>query len=599
MSQNIEITIPSFLTSDFLGSMVLDILHDGKGRGILKDRKLCVFTDLLSDCFELSNLKNWVFLQVFNFFCKLWKDNISALGIDSLSPNYTVDYYRKNVSIPVKASGLQSDCFCSLGPNKKTPEFENYQIQKQGLEYKDFISPLLPEKFYENSKRIVNSILRISPNALVSLDMKTSAGLIRSITDPIGYVSSIATYSDPGYNMAGMSSIRNRSVLIFKEKNNFTFTINLEIEDSSHHFFTTEYYWAESKDLREHLIIKINDYFFHRSLPKSREMAESIQKYLDSENIVTVWSAKENIESIYKKLSDENIVENEYSDIYRKFHKGIFKNSDLKNIVGKFNIQVLNRWISDNPVNLAYIVSSLRLYKIYNIKTRYIKPEDIITKVLPYYLSKNVGKNLAYINAHIDLLLQYIGHPDQLFIDQRYKYKLRELLDSQRVGENSRNKIINLREKLIKNLYSSFKEKLISKNVDAILKNIIDNPETDIILNSDIENILKTHIKFYIPENNNVSILKLSLLDICLKLDIIPEHETEVLEDSRSEALKYMLGKFNGDFGQIIWCIATENIFATEDNNSSALACLMRKISLNSRWCSIHGLGDGGSVEIF
>ena len=45
----ITITIDSELTSDFLGSMVIDILHDAKGRGILKGRKLYEITDIIAE----------------------------------------------------------------------------------------------------------------------------------------------------------------------------------------------------------------------------------------------------------------------------------------------------------------------------------------------------------------------------------------------------------------------------------------------------------------------------------------------------------------------------------------------------------------------
>ena len=79
-------------------------------------------------------------------------------------------------------------------------------------------------------------------------------------------------------------------------------------------------------------------------------------------------------------------------------------------------------------------------------------------------------------------------------------------------------------------------------------------------------------------------------------------------KESVHDALTYVLGKFSGDFGQIVWTMRYGHIFASEDNNTSAMACLLHRVlkkfiefEPNSqdklKWISLHGLGDGSRVD--
>lgn len=630
----IDITIPKSLTSDFLGSMVLDILHDAKGRGILKGRKLHEITDLISECFisEISDdqyneqktkkIRDWLFIQVFSYLHNMWKDNLDALFQEENSyipvnyKNFNLEYYRKYVYVPIKPCGKDLDCFISLGNNRKGIECENFLFQfNRCKKTVSFESPTNVQDFFKRSRFFVDSIIADRLDSLVSLDMKSAAGLIRTTTDPIGYVSSIATFSDPGYNMAGMSAIRNYSKLNFTEKNNnsFSYLIKLETPIGTLPMFDVEYYWSESQtnDLRENVIIKVSDTYFQRSLPKAREMAEALDRYLDSGNNTTVWSSKEKMGEMIKDIRERNFIGNVYSEIYSKLHHGESVNAEMRKIFKKFpkiNLQSVNRWInlgedlSARTINTAYIISTLRLYRYYNIDTKYIFPEDVVINLFPEIIDRLNNVKLAYLSNHMDLIFQYANQPSEIMNPQQ-KNSILELLNNHRLGV--RGKIVNLTEKLVKNLYKNFREFLYKKDIKNILKDIIQEKKRNIRI---FEEILRYHLAFFAPEylggtKITDDILKMSLLDLCDRLNIYPDFNTHISESAAPDAINNILGKFSGDFGQILWCMLTGNIFASEDNNSSAIACILHRIpkryikGLNENgWVNIHGMGDGSAV---
>jgi hypothetical protein len=620
----IIITINSELTSDFLGSMVIDILHDAKGRGILKGRKLHEITDIIAESISVSkshemtdssesisvsnNTKNWVFTQVFKYIYNLWIDNISCLGTfqapDFHDSNFNISYYRKHVLLPIKKSAETSDAFASLGPNRKGVECESFLLHKSKLDSSKVYTFKSPSgNFYNESMLFVDAIKKSRGNTLISLDMKSAAGLIRSTTDPIGYISGIATYADPGYNMAGMSAIRKFSKIDFIQKNHnsFSYRINLEIDKTIVKFFEAEYYWSPSKDIREHLLIKISDHFFHRSLPKSKDMADALEKYLNCEKNITIWNSKEKMDDIYKTLYANKISEDEYAIIYTKLHKGLDYKSELATICSSFDIIKLQSWCKNSVLNVAYIVSSLKLFDYYNINSSYIFPEDVIDKLFPVLLENPSTTMLFYIDHHLNLIIQYITHPEDIFGDITYQNYLKEKLDK-RIGKF---KLLNLRERLIKNVYDSYKEILVKNTIENVLKNIIENKEYKI--NETVKEILKQHVALFEPAflkmKFDADLEKMSLLELCLRLNIFPEYDFTVEESALPDALKNVLGKFSGDFGQIVWCMATGNIFASEDNNSSAIACILHRVSPENiiglhenGWANIHGMGDGGEV---
>jgi hypothetical protein len=599
-SFTIDITIPKDLVSDYLGSMILDIMHDAKGRETIKGVKLHVLTDLLAESFT-TDRRQFVFMKSYNYLKMLWASNMKAFGggndYDWNSKDY--NYLREHVFLPIS----DSDNFVYLGTGKKSPESENYFYQKSKCKkIIKFQSPNSIENFYERSKAFVDQIT--TTPRLVSLDMKSAAGLIRSTTDPIGYVSSIATYSDPGYNMAGMSAIRNMSTVDFKEKNNNTFSyrINLETENETLPFFTTEYFWGETdkKDMREYILIKILDGYFYRSLPKAREMSETLNHYITETPIMTIVDSYEKLGEIYRTLLiNAKKTREEYAAIYSGLHKGQNIVQHLEKISRNFDIKKLTQWCRinrNNPLFIAYIVSSLKLYEAFNLNTKYIFPEDVIEHMNP-------EKNLAYCMHHLELIYQFINQPREVFQNDRYQVILENALDSKKIG---RTKIVNIMKNLIKNKYTEYEHvlKKRQKNINNILINLIENFDTDINIDYQLRAVLVENIDFFVPgvepTDNNI---KLSLLDLADRFGMAPDYEVQVAESPNFNALKHVLGKYSGDFGQTLWCMATGNIFATEDNNSSAIACIMHQIPKEyikgdyEDWVSIHGYGDGSCVE--
>jgi len=292
---DLPILIPNHLISDFLGIMVIDILHDSKNYGSISNHRLSKITDLLAETCDFKHpitkkqIKIFIFKKVVFYMCKLWKDNLKALGLYKM-PNFEnndPDYWKqlsKFVKIPLKPMASFKDTFITLGRNTKSIEVSNYYYQKELLgcncKYYSFISPTNITNsinYFYNAKSIVNNIKSWNDKSAVSLDMKSSAGLIRTITDPIGYITSICTFVDPGYNMPGMSAIRKYSN-IDTNINNFSYSINLEIENQIINLFTVKYY---NSFPRNNVLINVSDHLYHGTLPNSVTMSQSLKNYLE------------------------------------------------------------------------------------------------------------------------------------------------------------------------------------------------------------------------------------------------------------------------------------------------------------------------------
>lgn len=654
----VEITIPNSLTKDFIGSMVLDIIHDAKGRGILNNKKLCEITDLLSYCFfeecnddhcheqctssrncksisgrstptifeedkpeyncKNDKFKNFLFSKAFMYFYELWQENPSALGKFDKPDfnNLNIEYYRNLVFLPIRQVGdsFDNDTFSSLGRNRKGIESENYLRQSSLIKNKiNFVSPKTNIDFYNKAKELVQFIkIKSKEDSLVSLDMKCSGGLLRTITDGIGYISSLATYSDPGYNMAGMSAIRNNSVLHFNkhDKKEFSYTIKLETNFGVYTFFNIQYFWGNipNNSSRENLMIRILDSYTHNSLPKARESAEALERYLNSKSNETVWTSKEVLGEIELQLKPNIVTKSQElaNIIYHNLHHKteyieIFKN--LFNLASIKDIKEVSKYLkwADNSIKVAYLVETLKNYINFNFKSESnsILPEDILI-LLPNILEVN----LPFCWIQLNLIKQYI---------------VSNLDDSKKVEENlnklkatdKRTKFLNEFDKKIDKQFQYFKDKLINNNIEKFLTEKVKNPKKEFLPNKKILEIAKEFIPYFIPQylNENIdnNILLYSLLNLVKELEIYPETFLTVEESVTWDTLRSVLGKFSGDFGQIIWCLSTGNIFATEDNNTSAIACILHRIDkryivsdfpITNKWVNIHGHGDGGQVDI-
>ena len=111
------IFIPTTLTSDFLGTFAIDILHDTKKQySIFSNKKLAFLTDIIADIILAHNshkkplkleIQQFVFYSVLQYFIKLWQDNLTnSLNIidESLFYNSNYQELRDIVTIPLKYS---------------------------------------------------------------------------------------------------------------------------------------------------------------------------------------------------------------------------------------------------------------------------------------------------------------------------------------------------------------------------------------------------------------------------------------------------------------------------------------------------------------
>lgn len=112
------------------------------------------------------------------------------------------------------------------------------------------------------------------------------------------------------------------------------------------------------------------------------------------------------------------------------------------------------------------------------------------------------------------------------------------------------------------------------------------------------------------PQNSGVSgkpLLQVGIdLQTLLTTLIHPSADEYHNDHNTYDALRSVIGKFSGDFGQIMWCICYGHIFASEDNNTSAMALMLHRLpkqyintnGSSSVWGNIHGLGDGSCVDV-
>jgi len=719
MNDNADITIivPEQLSKDFLGIFALDILHDSKGHGFLKGNKLKKLTDLISESLFLHNdidfcsnrkekIKKYVFMQVLEYFLELWHENPSALGlITKPLPNTNIQILQEIVQLPLKSVGFKddNDSFISLGKNRGGIEVENYHFQKAKLqdqcELVSYISPLelsTTVNYFEQANTIVNNIkLKTQNHSNVVLDMKASAGLIRMITDPLGYITSLPTYADPGYNMAGMSAIRNNSKLSFinnvqdkkySGSTDFCYIVKLKIPFIQEPLILIKvkyYYGVQVVGFnRENLMINILDEIYQNSLPRSMVMASHLGLYLNPKiqeiniKIIDVFTnLKSMIWNYYDTVCEPLSYTIYINDIYKQLHANelsIYSFSQIATFLS-INVEDIFNWCKEENTSLrsSFVISTFKNIVNFNIldtlndidknDSNYILPTEMITTILPELMTKYLQDNsnlklLAFCYHQLLLLQQYIGTPNNLC--NEYQEELDTLLSKQwllnrkgklttQIDKHLQEWIKNQTLKLLtmQNLIETFIQKLLLFSMQKLFTIVdlddIDSTDPRIIAflqnipvfepTIELKTVLNDLLYFYHPEFYNryitlesvgllvallidniikdKPIIKLSIdLSSILSKNIVPSTAEYNYNDIAVEALKHVIGKFSGDFGQIMWAICNKHIFASEDNNTSAMALLLHRIptdcisikndQVGFIWGNIHGLGDGSSVDI-
>jgi len=675
-SPNITIYIPKELTSDFLGTLVLDILHDAKGRGILQGRYLYELTDLIGSAFTITNegvnqeendedfiesdndnlLNNWVFIEVFKYLYHFWYNNPTALGEiqGSLSDplefskitTEQINYYRSRVKLPMRSVNGKTtdDAFISLGQNRKGVEFQNYEDQKlkvnssSNANIAEFSSPNYSAELANKFINLIKSKCG-NPFAKVSLDMKSSAGLMRTITDPIGYISSLPTFADPGYYMAGMSAIRNNSKMSFgNTRTNFSYQIFLQTPRGYLLFLEPNYYWGNcvpssegtsSSPNRENLMVTIFGEHIHKGLQKGSQMADALGKYFTQSTNTTTYSSKEillELEKDYYNLAEPNsqdevltLIESCYRLLNNKTGIEPILTSIFKKMKIKGTVKELLMWTRGIELNIAYLLATLKNIRYFcgigeaNWQNELwcIPPEHLIPQLAELLgLHPDNIPLLAFCWHQINLIEEYLSQPlNAIMIN--YFLQLKELLNSQWLPHR-KGKLMGIK-KITKDLFNNYK-KILNESPevkDSLICLVESGTLCDTTtLPNNILQILEYNLMFNYPkvkfgneQETRRETITLSLLNFTNHAGIFP-NKTNVSTSvqSKHETLIEVLGKFTGDFGQIVWCMHNGMIFATEDSNTSAMACILHRVTdkniVNSqKWVSLHGHGDGSKVE--
>lgn len=707
---HLTLTIPDYLCKDFLGILALDTLHDAKGYGHLVGNKLSQLTDLLAETILLNNqhldeqdkilVQNYTFRKVLSYFLELWGNNIGALGLSSL-PNCDLESLRDIVQLPVRnvADRVDEDAFISLGKNKYGIEAQNYYDQRQKLspqcaETMTFVSPKgvqKPSDYFRQASGIVDIIkARTLGASRVVLDMKSSAGLIRTLTDPLGYTTGLPTYADPGYNMPGMSAIRQHAQISFINEDNqnnyytgaheFRYCVQLETPVCTEPLVLLDitYFYGVAKDGldRSNVMISILEETFNSTLPRSMMMAKSLGQYLNpspQQITVTVRDTLSILEHIirnyYDTFCEELSVLHDLQQIYTQLHNR--EPLTLQTLM-QFDPQRsghLYQWCtSENMIfRTSYIIATFRNIYLFNVAYHLpvhhpecLLPHEMITDTLPNFMFEYItnGKDLtllAFCYHQIKLIEQYTGqpnsgvpyHPDlaeQLAKQWLPKHKGKLVTQISKQAQEWRKEqaltIMTMQDDIVAYINSLL---VVCNQQLGILVDLDncepDDPRVDVLLQTlptfqpprVLEHILSEHLHFYNPEMyhrtvniQRTGLLLSSLLDVMLwkkplvmfnidlhaKLTTTIHPSAEEYRDDyyKHDALRAVLGKFSGDFGQIMWSICYGHIFASEDNNTSAMALMLHRLpkryvhsnvpQRGVTWGNIHGLGDGSCVDV-
>jgi hypothetical protein len=597
-----EITIPYNLASDFIGIIILDILHDSKGRK-LNYSTLSNITNILVESIFLHNdsldqgyLKIIIFKHALQYFCKLWKDNLEkALGITSIPDfnNTNIDYWEllyDNILTPMKNDTL-------LPVDQMSVESFNYFYQYMLLNGSTKLvleSPNSPN-FFNSACTIINFLKNTNNKSKIVLDMKASAGLIRTVCDPIGFITGLPTFCDPGYMMPGMNAIRKHSSIDFTE---FEYTVNIEYLPTKFvKLFKVEYSKGtishvqqnssqrnptfcnglelsnSSGSLKDPAFINILGHLYQGTLPSSNQMVEAMDHYLKRQDNVDNLTLQE-----ISQMIDNNIYGSVNDNISRK----------KKSLLDYYNEQTKKNY---KMCNLSYKNVPLINITVY------------LSNLLDEYKKNHTISKLLFVNCQINTLIDLYSTPNN-----KYKW-LQEKLYNQWLPRHS-GKLLTISKQLLKEYYNSQKSKLndflptITDYCDDICAQITNHLQSDLPLDlhlkmdNNIEKILLTIVnpKLKLYTQNKKILAISSLMSYCAEKFSFPITFRDNMDNS--QYISTILGKFSGDFGQIMWAMENKHFFASEDNNTSAMALFLQRIPNCKNFSSIHGLGDGSAVHI-
>lgn len=663
-----KIIHPQFL-KEFLGILSVDTLHDTKGKISLFGVKLSQITDLFAETLLLHNPekglnREWVqiffFKTMLQYFCESWCENVYALNLQ-VYPDFTrQDFHywndlRDRVSVPMRSGGGDRFCetsFAGLGGHKPHIEAYNYAQQKAKLDPQRtdclaFISPHQMESaidYFIQANGIVDILAERTNGGKVALDMKSAAGLIRTITDPLGYITNLATLADPGYNMIGMSAIRKNSKKVI-DGHDFEYCIRLQTPLSPEplDFLRVSYCYNQTTEI---VSVNILDKQFNGGLPRSMHMSEALAQYLAPTPKDVSITLADIVEKIYAHLKDlyerspsktdrwsqvlsqRPLQESDRQELLKDLQNSSIDRFDCKRIVN-WLLQV--EWDQQIP-RWFYILASQKNMQAYDYTFDSIIPTVLIESELPHLMSRYKRGEVAIDKvgcAYHQLLIikMYALYPNNLERFLLLNLLDRQWLPSRREGKLTTQIVAALEEHLDTAAFEPFQPfiyryfdefiTVCQKNLGAFVQ-IEDHTDMfDFMCKlplfsppDGLKELLLKRVALIDPhldrQNTHPNGLLLAellrVIEPLTQLDFNQHwvHKVSATpRENQMNAIYNILGKFSGDFGQILCSLANGYIFATEDSNASAMALLMHRTKESDQvWATIHGLGDGGSVDI-
>jgi len=331
----------------------------------------------------------------------------------------------------------------------------------------------------------------------------------------------------------------------------------------------------------------------------------------------------------------------EINTIYGSLNAGTsLRETNIKKVFNENHITDQNNslfeWVSEHDSNLrvCYLLETLK-YLFYFGQQRKrtascFLPEQMITCTLPSMLTSylergDVGK-LAFCFHQVYLIREFARDDPQLWklFDQKLPGRRGNLSSQLDKAVKEWQESVNARiagETTQINNYLSLllavcKEHLwLFVHCDELAE---DDPRLGSFLAKiplfapvgELKSALEEYFLFYKPEMLAETLKNRDGLLLYALLSCIPQNCDELCGNilpllNQNETLGMVLGKFSGDFGQILWSMCYGHLFASEDNNASAMALLLCRVPTkyieakeHFEWGNIHGLGNGGSVDI-
>lgn len=614
----IEIQIPKENFREFIGTCVLDTLHDAK-EIYVNDILLKELTNIVSYQFKCANTKNttsndkeyekfkiYIFKTVFDYFYNvIWKEQPERLVRTTTKipdfENNEYEYWVRwmyRVYIPLRTTfdhqGKRMNTYL-LDVNKITPVNSNWKYIYNHYFNKDkyhcFQSPDLSIQNPEQYHTKLNSYYQSIQNKLdtvnttkgynhVNLDMKGSAGLIRVLTEPYGYVNNITLYMDCGYQMIGMSKIRFNSN---HHTENLKFKIIVETDFNDEKFVFLDVSYETMDDIRNVIIHNTNALQYENKLPSAKNMSYTFSLYVSN------------------RLENPPPKQIKVVELFEKFHEHCKKDLDFTTISDYQNVDELFLNIYnqiDNSSIKKYEIKKIYIY-LNKLKNEYSYFDKLLSefkvgdknfyKFLIKQVNTNDKKSIQYFkqNDYTHLLLdimkfkqEIVSEPFFHYYKKQWKVYFRKYTFPDEFKMNLCN-ITGFSPDTLKNI------DYVCLYINLFLKNTVFKNRLDI-------------------SQFNTSISMDEIIDIH-PLPVYNTRHSYLSKSSPHHLLfkschKQILGKLLGDFGQIVWCMKYNKIFATEDTNTACMAKILQHISYkqykNNKFLIIYGKGDGGSVYI-